>query len=59
LVRDDKGQPVRSAAAIAAGARFQVELADGRISAVAEGGGEAPAKKPARKSLPGGQGDLF
>jgi len=50
---------VRSAAVIAAGARFQVELADGRVSAVADGGGDVSAKKPARKGQPGGQGDLF
>ena len=59
LVRDDKGHPVRSAVAIATGARFQVELADGRINAVADGGGDGAAKKPARKGQPGGQGDLF
>jgi hypothetical protein len=47
-------------AAIAAGARFEVELADGRLGAVAEGGAPAtPAKKPARKGSSTSQGDLF
>jgi exodeoxyribonuclease VII large subunit len=61
LVRDEAGQPVRSVAAIAAGSRLEVELADGRIGAVAEGEGAVARKsdKLSRKSAGGGQGTLF
>jgi len=38
LVRDDKGQPLRAAAQVASGALLDIEFADGRIAAVAEGG---------------------
>jgi len=59
LVRDEAGQPVRSVGAIAAGSRFEVELADGRIGAVAEGGAGLGSRKPTRKAPFGSQGDLF
>ena len=38
LVCDAAGHPVRQAAAVAAGARLQIELADGRLDAVTAGG---------------------
>ncbi len=59
LVRDAEGRAVRSAASVAAGARLEIELADGRIAARAldgvsgpvadgPGGGETQAKPAAR-----------
>jgi exodeoxyribonuclease VII large subunit len=71
LVRDGEGQPLRSSAEVAGGMCLQIEFADGRIGAVADGEGAAPAGKP--KSVPkpapkprprggegsGGQGSLF
>jgi exodeoxyribonuclease VII large subunit len=63
LVRDASGKAVTSAAQIAAGDAFKVEMHDGTIDAVA--GGPTPgarpqsAPRPAKKSPPPGQGDLF
>ncbi|MGE0565104.1 MAG: exodeoxyribonuclease VII large subunit [Pseudolabrys sp.] len=62
LVRDDRGQPLRSAAAVASGARLDIEFADGRVTATAgEGAAPSAAPKPrARSAKRGvGQGDLF
>ncbi|HVZ53700.1 MAG TPA: exodeoxyribonuclease VII large subunit [Pseudolabrys sp.] len=68
LVRDDAGRPLRSAAGIAGGTRLDIEFADGRIAAVADGEGAAPpaspapAPKPPRTRRGGGgegQGSLF
>ncbi|MDB5596562.1 MAG: xseA [Hyphomicrobiales bacterium] len=73
LVRDAAGQPLRSALNIAPGDRLDLEFADGRVAAVAEGTPPAePARSrpastrsasekpvPARKSAPQGQGSLF
>lgn len=66
VVRDDSGQPVRSAASIASGASLAIELSDGTIDAVAMSEGAVPkAKKTrSRKSSPGkttpeDQGNLF
>jgi exodeoxyribonuclease VII large subunit len=69
-VRDDAGHPLRSATAIASGARLDIEFADGRIGAVAEGGTTpieraqpaSPVKPAAKPRKPGGggsQGSLF
>ncbi len=50
LVRDEKGEPVRSASTVASGAALSIELADGTIDAVASGAGSGPASaKPVRK----------
>ncbi|MBS8261464.1 exodeoxyribonuclease VII large subunit [Roseibium polysiphoniae] len=49
LVRDDKGQPIRSASSVAPGAALAIELADGSIEAIATGDGVAP---PAPKGAP-------
>ena len=49
LVRDQDGQPVRSAKAVAAGAALTIELADGVLDAVAGGEGTPP---PATSSTP-------
>ena len=60
LVRDASGRMVRSAVALAPGDVFDVEFADGRLSATA--GAQGPAPKPARgkaKKSGGSQGSLF
>ena len=67
VVRDDKGVPVRKAAAVASGAPLSIELSDGMVDAVTvgEGSGEprkAPAK-PKKAAVPKpktiDQGSLF
>jgi exodeoxyribonuclease VII large subunit len=65
VVRDETGQPVRSAAAIASGSALAIELADGTVDAVAmsEGASPAPRKNKPRKQAPPespeDQGNLF
>jgi exodeoxyribonuclease VII large subunit len=64
LVRDGEGQPLRSAAAVSAGARLEIEFSDGRVGATADGdrtsSPSAKAKPRARGGQgPGGQGSLF
>jgi len=64
LVRDGAGQPLRSAAAVDAGARLEIEFSDGRVGATADGAGAPAAPKPKSKPAPkprggGGQGSLF
>lgn len=64
LLRDDKGQPVRSASAVSSGDALSIELADGTIDAVATSGSAGPArkaKKPATSEgkKPTSQGSLF
>ncbi len=62
LVRDESGMPLHSAAAVASGMRLDIEFADGRIGAVADGEAyPAPAAKPKPRKTggPGGQGSLF
>jgi len=63
LVRDAAGQPLRAAAAITAGMPIEIEFADGRIGARAEGAADLPgsaAVKPRpRRDRGPGQGDLF
>ena len=58
LVRDGAGHPLRSAAAVSAGMLVNIEFADGRVAATADGkGAPAPKPKPAIKPHPrGGQG---
>ena len=69
LVRDGAGQPLHSAAAVPSAARLEIEFADGRIAAIAEGEARPAAPVPAA-SRPkprnrggeggaGGQGSLF
>ncbi|WP_346899976.1 exodeoxyribonuclease VII large subunit [uncultured Roseibium sp.] len=64
LLRDDKGQPVRSASAVSSGDTLSIELADGTIDAVATSGSAGPARK-AKKAVtseakkPTSQGSLF
>jgi len=65
LVRDAKGQPLRTAVSIAAGMALEIEFSDGRVGARAETGTavprpSSPAGKPRGRSAGGsGQGDLF
>jgi exodeoxyribonuclease VII large subunit len=64
LVRDAKGSPLRTAAAISPGMPLEIEFSDGRIGARAENGSvleppSAPAKARARRGGTSGQGDLF
>ncbi len=66
LVRDGDGHPLRSSAAVGAGTRLDIEFADGRVGAIADG--DRAAQPPATKVKPrtpgggggsGGQGSLF
>jgi len=61
LVRDSSGAVLTRAAQVGPGAALELEFADGRVGATAEG--EAPAKPRRRKSGPkdegGAQGSLF
>ena len=61
LVRDGDGAPLRTAAAVAPGARVEIQFADGEIGATADGTrGPPPAKaKPGKKTAEPGQGSLF
>jgi len=65
LVRDAAGRPLRSAAAVTAGLPIEIEFADGRVGAHADGGPAVakPAAEPVKpRSRRGGgqdQGDLF
>lgn len=65
LVRDDKGAPVRSAEAVAAGDALSIELSNGTVDVIASSGGSSAkpsrssAKKPARETPPRDQGSLF
>jgi len=63
VIRDDKDKPISSIAALKPGASFVTELKDGKVSAVAAGGGktDAPVAKPKTKakSQDKNQGDLF
>jgi exodeoxyribonuclease VII large subunit len=68
LVRDAAGSPVRAAAALGAGEHIEIEFADGRVNAIAEGRGTARKAKPAGGSggktgqngrQTSGQGGLF
>jgi exodeoxyribonuclease VII large subunit len=65
LVRDGEGHPLRSAGTVDPGARLDIEFADGRIGATADGEHAAqPVAKAKVRSRgggegPGGQGSLF
>jgi exodeoxyribonuclease VII large subunit len=69
LVRDATGQPLRKAAAVAAGMALDIEFADGRVSARAEATKttkrsaahqpKAEPEKPLPRRGKSGQGDLF
>jgi len=58
LVRDAEGHPLRAAASVAAGARLEIEFADGRVGATADGGASAsprPSAAPVRDPSPAPQ----
>ena len=58
LVRDGEGRPLRTAAAVAAGMRLDIEFADGRVGAVADGerrGASRAAPARAKPRRGGGQ----
>jgi len=64
LVRAADGKPLRSAAAVAPGLQLNIEFADGRVCATADGpaaAGPAPTSAPAKPPRRGGegQGNLF
>ncbi|WEX77673.1 exodeoxyribonuclease VII large subunit [Sinorhizobium numidicum] len=64
LVRDEAGEPVKQAAAVAPGMALSLEFSDGRVSAVASDGGappspQSPKKRPTRPPEPTKQGSLF
>jgi exodeoxyribonuclease VII large subunit len=61
LVRDGDGRPLRSAAAVGPGMRLDIEFADGRVGATADGEARPalPVKGKPRRSGSGGQGTLF
>ena len=65
LVRAADGKPLRSAAAVAPGLQLNIEFADGRVRATADGSAAAapaPASAPAKPPRRGGgegQGNLF
>ncbi|HEY0224657.1 MAG TPA: exodeoxyribonuclease VII large subunit [Pseudolabrys sp.] len=67
LVRDAEGHPLHSAASVAAHMKLDIEFADGRIGAVADGEGETGKAAPAtpkpktkpRSDTPSGQGTLL
>jgi exodeoxyribonuclease VII large subunit len=69
LVRDGGGHPLHSASAVSSGTRLDIEFADGRVAAIADGEAKpsaAPAAAPRANPRPrgggegsGGQGSLF
>jgi len=71
LVRDGEGHPLRAAAAVSSGMALDIEFADGRVGAVADGaGGKTTERAPADSAKPasgkprkpgggGSQGSLF
>jgi len=70
LVREADGHPLRGAAAVVPGARLEIEFADGRVAATADGADAKPEAKPISKPNPApvrkktsggpsGQGSLF
>jgi exodeoxyribonuclease VII large subunit len=50
LVRDGDGRPLRSAGAVAAGARLDLEFADGHVGATADASPATPPKEPKPRS---------
>jgi exodeoxyribonuclease VII large subunit len=59
LVADADGKPVRAAAQVASGAALTIEFQDGKVGAIATGGGAEPRPKRAVKSKPPTQESLF
>jgi exodeoxyribonuclease VII large subunit len=65
LVRDEAGRPLHTATAVSAGMPIEIEFADGRVGARADGGAVSPDKpatevgKPRPRRGGSGQGNLF
>jgi len=66
LVRDGEGRPLHAAASVASGMRLDIEFADGRVGAVADGEAKETKPQPVPRAKPrprsgegGGQGSLF
>jgi exodeoxyribonuclease VII large subunit len=60
LVRDGEGRPMRLAAAVPAGARLDIEWADGHVAATADGEPPATLRRPAKRApKPKQQESLF
>ncbi len=59
LVRDDEGNPIRTAAQLRPGDEVSIELADGKVGAVTSGSGASRPKSKTSKPTPSGQGSLF
>jgi len=66
LVRDGEGRPLRAAAGVSAGMRLDIEFADGRVGAVADGEAKEPKPQATPRPKPrprgeggSGQGSLF
>jgi len=62
LIRDQAGAPLRNAAAVSGGMRLDIEFADGRVGAIAEGAGVLKPVRTRRSRRSGGdegQGNLF
>jgi exodeoxyribonuclease VII large subunit len=64
LVRDGEGHPLHAAASVATGMRLDIEFADGRVGATADGDrAPQPQGKPKSRARggggAGGQGSLF
>jgi exodeoxyribonuclease VII large subunit len=59
----ESGEPLRSAAAVSAGMRLDIEFADGRVGATSDGASRLRAPEPPRprrrRSFDPGQGSLF
>jgi exodeoxyribonuclease VII large subunit len=59
----ESGEPLRSAAAVSAGTRLDIEFADGRVGATSDGASRLRAPEPPRprrrRSFDPGQGSLF
>ena len=56
LVRDGEGHPLRSSAAIGTGMRLDIEFADGRVGATADGERVLPTVKSKARGRGGGEG---
>ena len=59
LVRDGEGRPLRAAAGVSSGMRLDIEFADGRVGAVADGEAKEPKPPAAPRAKPrprGGEG---
>jgi exodeoxyribonuclease VII large subunit len=65
LVRDRNGRPLRTATAVAIGARIDIEFSDGRVGARADsvqtlaGSHVERPRRRRRQLVDPGQGDLF